>query len=161
MTTQSSRRSSARTIALTLLSLALAIGWISRERAFASMRADLVKAGTVGLDDVKMADDTPGGKLVGHIGIYFQGDTPASKKFVTGRYVIEPGKSPHAPHTHAEEEVMIVESGHGEIFCDGKTTKVGPGSTMFTTPNTSHGIVNTGDSPLVFYFVKWGTETSK
>ena len=21
---------------------------------------------------------------------------------------------------------MIVESGHGEIFCDGKTTKVGP-----------------------------------
>jgi mannose-6-phosphate isomerase-like protein (cupin superfamily) len=50
---------------------------------------------------------------------------------------------------------MIVESGSGEIFCDGKTTKVGPGSVMFTTPNAPHGITNTGDTPLVFYFVKW------
>jgi mannose-6-phosphate isomerase-like protein (cupin superfamily) len=161
MTTQASRRPSVRTIALALLSLALALGWMSRERAFASMKADLLKSGTVNLGDVKIADDMVDGKLVGHIGLYFHGDTPASKKFVTGRYVIEPGKSPHAPHTHAEEEVMVVESGHGEIFCDGKTTKVGPGSAMFTTPNASHGIVNTGDSPLVFYFIKWGTESSK
>ena len=68
---------------------------------------------------------------------------------------IDPGKTPHAPHTHVEEEIMIVESGRGEIFCDGKTTKVGPGSVMFTTPNAPHGITNTGETPLVFYFVKW------
>jgi mannose-6-phosphate isomerase-like protein (cupin superfamily) len=74
---------------------------------------------------------------------------------VTGRFVLDPGKTPHAPHTHAEEEVMIVDSGSGEIFCDGKTTLVGPGSVMFTTPNAPHGITNTGDKPLVFYFVKW------
>ena len=29
---------------------------------------------------------------------------------------------------------MIIESGHGEIFCDGKTTKIGPGSVMYTAP---------------------------
>jgi mannose-6-phosphate isomerase-like protein (cupin superfamily) len=69
--------------------------------------------------------------------------------------VLEAGKTPHAPHTHPEEEVMIVESGVGEIYCDGKTTKVGPGSVMFTTPNTAHGITNTGTTPLVFYYVKW------
>jgi mannose-6-phosphate isomerase-like protein (cupin superfamily) len=74
---------------------------------------------------------------------------------VTGRFILQPGKTPHAPHTHVEEEVMIVESGTGEIFCDGKTTKVGPGSVMFTTPNVSHGITNTGSEPLVFYYVKW------
>ncbi len=50
---------------------------------------------------------------------------------------------------------MIVESGRGEIFCDGKTTKVGPGSAMYTTPDAPHGIVNTGDVPLVFYYLKW------
>ena len=54
-----------------------------------------------------------------------------------------------------EEEVMIVESGTGEIFCDGKTTKVGPGSVMYTTPHGSHGITNTGSQPLAFYYVKW------
>ena len=42
-----------------------------------------------------------------------------------------------------------------EIFCDGKTTKVGPGSVMFATPNASHGITNTGSEPIVFYSVKW------
>jgi len=68
---------------------------------------------------VTMKDDAPGGTLLGHNGIYFLGDTPSSTKFATGRYVIEPGKSPHAPHTHIEEEVMVVESGRGEIFCDG------------------------------------------
>ena len=57
---------------------------------------------------------------------------------------------------------MIVESGVGEIFCDGKTTKVGPGSVMFTTPNASHGIKNTGETPIVFYYVKWvGKESWK
>ncbi len=91
----------------------------------------------------------------GQIGLYVAGDTEASTKFVTGRFVLDPGKTPHAPHTHVEEEVMIVESGSGEIFCDGKTTKVGPGSVMFTEPNAPHGIVNTGSTPLVFYFVKW------
>ena len=50
---------------------------------------------------------------------------------------------------------MGSESGTGEIFCDGKTTKVGPGSVMYTTPNAPHGITNTGKEPIVFYFVKW------
>ena len=44
-------------------------------------------------------------------GSTWQGDTPASTKFVTGRFVLDPGKTPHPPHTHAEEEVMVIESG--------------------------------------------------
>jgi mannose-6-phosphate isomerase-like protein (cupin superfamily) len=155
------RRRTFRTIALSLLALALALGWSSRELAFARMKADLVKSGTINLDALKMTVDSPGGKPVGHAGLYFSGDTPGSKKFVTGRYIIDPGKSPHAPHTHVEEEVMIVESGHGEIFCDGKTTAVGPGSAMYTAPNAPHGIVNTGDSHLVFSFVKWASDSGK
>jgi mannose-6-phosphate isomerase-like protein (cupin superfamily) len=144
-----------RTLALSALVLALALGWAARERAFARAMSESVKSETVNLDAVTIKEDSPDGTLAGHNGVYFAGDTPASTKFVTGRYVIEPGKTPHAPHTHVEEEVMIVESGRGEIFCDGKTTKVGPGSAMFTAPHASHGIVNTGGAPLVFYYVKW------
>ncbi len=80
---------------------------------------------------------------------------------MTGRLVLDPGKTPHPPHTHVEEEIMVIEQGHGEIFVDGKITKVGPGSVMYTTPNVSHGIVNTGDTPIVFYFVKWSGKDSK
>jgi mannose-6-phosphate isomerase-like protein (cupin superfamily) len=141
-----------------VIALALGAAWSYREVAFARTQARAVISGTINLDGVDMAAFADKGEPVGKIGIYVSGDTPASEKFVTGRFLLEPGKSPHAPHTHPEEEVMIVESGHGEIFCDGKTTKVGPGSVMYTAPNAAHGITNTGSEPIVFYFVKWASK---
>jgi mannose-6-phosphate isomerase-like protein (cupin superfamily) len=137
------------------LALILAAGWSYREVAFALDEGRRATSGTINLDQVEMRSFTDKGEAVGKNGVYLAGDTPASTKFVTGRFVLEAGKSPHAPHTHAEEEVMIIESGHGEILCDGKTTKIGPGSVMYTTPNVSHGITNTGSEPIVFYYVKW------
>ena len=137
------------------VSLALALGWASREVAFAAERAEALASRTIGLDQVKMVEARDRGEPVGENGVYLSGDTPASTKFVTGRFILPAGKTPHLPHTHLEEEVMIIESGHGEIFCDGKTTKVGPGSVMFTAPNAPHGITNTGSEPIVFYYVKW------
>ena len=154
-------RWSTRTIGMSLVVLALAVGWIGRERAFARDATERVKSGTVSLGDVKMTPHQDLGKVVGQVGIYMSGETAASSKFVTGRFVLEAGKTPHAPHIHVEEEVMIVESGNGDIFCDGKTTKVGPGSTMYTAPNVPHAIVNTGDTPLVFYFMKWAPSGTK
>jgi mannose-6-phosphate isomerase-like protein (cupin superfamily) len=137
------------------VALVLALGWSYREVAFAFERAKEVSSGTINLDQLEMASFKDKDELVGKNGVYLSGDTPASTKFATGRFILEPGKTPHAPHTHVEEEVMIIESGHGEIICDGKTTKVGPGSIMYTTPNTSHGITNTGSDPIVFYYIKW------
>lgn len=143
------------TLIPTCFALALGLGWTAREIAFARERADALKSATIPVGDVKMSDYSYEGKQVGKVGAYLSGDTPGSTKFVTGRFLLDPGQTPHAPHTHLEEEVMIVESGNGEIFCDGKTTKVGPGSVMYTTPNAPHGIVNTGKEPIVFYFIKW------
>jgi mannose-6-phosphate isomerase-like protein (cupin superfamily) len=143
------------TLVPTAIALALGVGWASREAVHARDRAAVLSSQTLNLDQVKMSVFKDQGRPVGQIGIYVQGETPASSSLVTGRFIIDPGKSPHAPHVHADEEVLIVETGHGEIICDGKTTKVGPGSVMFTTPNVLHGINNTGQEPLSFYFVKW------
>jgi mannose-6-phosphate isomerase-like protein (cupin superfamily) len=143
------------TLAPSALAIALGLGWTAREVAFANERAALVRSATVTVDQVVMSDHLNGNKAVGKAGLYLQGDTPGSTKFVTGRFVLAPGQTPHPPHVHSEEEVMIIESGQGEIFCDGKTTKIGPGSVMYTTPNAPHGITNTGETPIVFYFVKW------
>jgi mannose-6-phosphate isomerase-like protein (cupin superfamily) len=144
-----------KTILPWALAATLGACWLAREAAVAAGRAEAVHSTTVTLDQVAMKEYRYEGKAVGKIGLYVEGDTPASTKFVTGRFVLDPGQTPHAPHTHVEEEVMIVERGTGEISCDGKTTKVGPGSVMFTTPNAPHGIVNTGAEPIVFYFIKW------
>lgn len=139
----------------TLICIGLATGWAAREFAHARERTDLLRSKTITLGQVKMADYLADGKKVGQVGSYLQGDTPRSRQFVTGRFVLDAGRSPHPPHTHPEEEVMVIESGTGEIVCDGETTAIGPGSVMFTTPNVPHGIVNTGTTPLVFYFIKW------
>jgi mannose-6-phosphate isomerase-like protein (cupin superfamily) len=141
-----------------VLALGLGLGWASREVAFARERAESVRSQTVTLDKVAMQEYRDQGKPVGQVGVYVGGDTPASTRFVTGRFVLDAGKSPHPPHTHVEEEVMVIESGKGEIVCDGKTTPVGPGSVMYTAPDAPHGIVNTGETPLVFYFVKWASK---
>lgn len=143
------------------VALALAAGWAAREVAFATERANEVKSQTVTLDDVSMNRYEYEGTPCGKVGLYVEGETPASTKFVTGRFVLDPGKTPHPPHVHAEEEVMVIESGHGEIFCDGKTTKIGPGSVMYTTPNAPHGITNTGSEPIVFYFIKWEAKNAR
>ena len=137
------------------LTLVLAAGWSFRELAYAFDGPKELSSITINLDEVKLVTAHDRGQAVGENGVYLAGDTPASTKFVTGRFTLPAGKTPHLPHTHPEEEIMIVEKGHGEIFCDGKTTKVGPGSVMYTTPNAPHGITNTGDEPIVFYYVKW------
>jgi mannose-6-phosphate isomerase-like protein (cupin superfamily) len=138
-----------------VLAIVLGLGWATRELTLAADSTSPLKSRTVNVDQVTMNEFRYQDEAVGKNGLYVSGDTPASTKFVTGRFVLAPGKTPHAPHTHAEEEVMIVETGQGEIFCDGKTTKVGPGSVMYTTPHAPHGITNTGTTPLVFYYVKW------
>ncbi len=145
----------------TLLALALGSGWAWREVVHAKERAALVPSQTIGLDQVAMSVAKDQGEPVGKIGVYLDGETEGSASLVTGRFIIDPGKSPHAPHVHPDEEIMVIESGHGEIFCDGKTTKVGPGSVMFSAPNVSHNINNTGDEPLTFYFVKWVPKTGR
>jgi len=63
--------------------------------------------------------------------------------------------TPHPPHTHPEEEIMVVTEGTGEISVEGKITKVAAGSMMYCAGDHVHGIVNTGKVPLMFYFYKW------
>ncbi len=152
------RASGWKTLAPWVVAVVLGTGWLAREAVHAAAKADVLASKTINLGDLAMKEYAYEGKPVGQIGIYVAGDTPASTQFVTGRFVLEPGQTPHAPHVHAEEEVMVIEKGNGEIFCDGKTTKVGPGSVMFTTPNAPHGIVNTGKEPIVFYFIKWASK---
>ncbi|WP_435006280.1 cupin domain-containing protein [Tundrisphaera lichenicola] len=148
------------TMILGMASMSLAVGWASRERSLAQDKAPL-KSQTITLDQVKMADYSDRGDVVGKLGIYLAGDTPESTNFVTGRLVLDAGKTPHPPHTHPEEEIMVIEQGNGEIEVDGKITEVGPGSVMYTTPNVPHGIVNTGKTPIIFYFIKWAGKVGK
>jgi mannose-6-phosphate isomerase-like protein (cupin superfamily) len=49
---------------------------------------------------------------------------------------------------------MIVGEGTGEFFLDGVTTQVKKGDTIFAEANVLHGVRNTGQTPMTFYFIK-------
>jgi mannose-6-phosphate isomerase-like protein (cupin superfamily) len=91
----------------------------------------------------------------GDLRIYFDGPTDQLSAMTAGSLLLKPGMSPHPPHEHPEEEFMVVTEGSGEITIAGRTTKVGPGSMMYSAAGRMHGVVNTGKTPLLFYFYKW------
>lgn len=93
----------------------------------------------------------PSGELL----IYHEGPTDQLKMMTAGSLRLKPGKSPHPPHAHPEEEFMVVTEGTGWIEVDGKRTNVAPGSMMYCAGNKLHAIMNTGQTPLLFYFYKW------
>ncbi len=91
----------------------------------------------------------------GDLRVYYDGPTDQLKAMTAGSLQLKPGMSPHPPHQHPEEEIMVVTEGTGEISVEGKITKVGPGTMMYCAAGKLHGIVNTGKTPLLFYYYKW------
>ena len=92
--------------------------------------------------------------------VHYNGPTDQLSGMCTGMAVLEPGASPHPPHRHPEEEFLIVADGTGEIECNGKVSNVGPGAIMYCAGNVLHGITNTGNVPLTFYWSKWMTSNT-
>lgn len=91
----------------------------------------------------------------GDLRTYFDGPTDQLRSMTAGSLMLKPGMSPHPPHQHPEEEIMVVTEGSGEIVVEGKVTKVGPGAMMYCAGGKLHGVKNTGTQPLLFYFYKW------
>ena len=85
------------------------------------------KSKTVTLDQVKM-DRLPRARQARRQDrdLPRRATRPVSSKFVTGRLVLDPGKTPHPPHTHVEEEVMVIEQGHGEIDWTARSPRSDP-----------------------------------
>ena len=68
---------------------------------------------------------------------------------------LPPGQTTHAPHTHPNEEVIVVREGTLEAFQNGRKTRVGPGSVLFMASNEPHNVVNVGDTMAVYHVINW------
>jgi quercetin dioxygenase-like cupin family protein len=67
------------------------------------------------------------------------------------------GQSPHPPHKHPDEEVLIVKEGTLEVFLAGETRRVGPGAVIFQAANQMHTVRNVGETPAVYHVIKWNS----
>ena len=65
------------------------------------------------------------------------------------------GLASHAPHTHPNEEVVILKEGTLEVYSNGDTVTVGAGSVLFFASNQSHGVRNVGTGPATYHVINW------
>ena len=68
---------------------------------------------------------------------------------------LKPGQSPHAPHKHEHEELLIVKEGTLETFQNGATRRAGPGAIIFQASNELHNVTNVGTAPATYYVIGW------
>ena len=70
---------------------------------------------------------------------------------------LNPGKSPHPPHRHPNEEMLIIRQGTVEALVNGEWKRVGPGSVIFFASNQLHGLRNVGPEPAVYHVINFKT----
>jgi len=71
---------------------------------------------------------------------------------------LKEGISSHAPHTHRDEEFVLMRYGTGDMDLDGKHYIGGPGSIFFLASGGYHGINNAGNSACEYFAIRWLTQ---
>lgn len=65
------------------------------------------------------------------------------------------GQASHAPHTHPNEEIIILKEGTCEAYINGVWTPMSTGSMAFFASNVPHAIRNVGKTPATYHVVNW------
>jgi mannose-6-phosphate isomerase-like protein (cupin superfamily) len=94
----------------------------------------------------------------------FRGATRTLAEMSCHASVLVPGHSPHAPHAHQEEEILIPLHGEVELVIAGSPTdraprieRVAPGSFVYYPGGQYHTIRNRGSAPAGYLMFKWRT----
>ena len=94
---------------------------------------------------------------VGSVRSFFTVRTPTLERLEVHVTTLNPGKSPHPPHRHPNEEMIIVRQGTVEALVNGEWKRVGPGSVIFFASNQLHGLRNVGTEPAVYHVINFKT----
>jgi len=92
---------------------------------------------------------------------YFTGETLGTKDVLTAVAVVNPGKTVHRAHRHAEEEYLVIAEGSGTWSLDGKESPAKRGDILYAEPWVYHGVTNTGSEPLIFVVVRFNSKGVK
>jgi quercetin dioxygenase-like cupin family protein len=87
----------------------------------------------------------------------FQAPTPTLDELECHITTLKPGESPHAPHKHPDEELIVIKEGTVQSTVNGLVKIVGPGSVIFQASNQLHGIKNVGTTQAIYHVIKWKT----
>lgn len=97
---------------------------------------------------------------VGSVRSFFKSRTPTLDELEVHVTTLNPGKAPHPPHKHPNEEMLIIRQGTVEVLINGEWKRVGPGSVVFFASNQLHGLRNVGDEQAIYHVINWKSATT-
>jgi (S)-ureidoglycine aminohydrolase len=68
---------------------------------------------------------------------------------------LNPGLSSHAPHTHKNEEIILMIDGEGEMIHGDQKRMLFTGGAAWVETMIPHNITNTGKRPAVYFAIQW------
>ncbi|PHN04202.1 cupin domain-containing protein [Flavilitoribacter nigricans] len=86
------------------------------------------------------------------------GPTVFMERFEIHATTLKAGMAPHPPHSHSdEEELIIVKEGQVQVTIGNESRILGPGSVAFAEIGDEHGFSNSGDTEATYYVIKMKT----
>jgi len=92
----------------------------------------------------------------------FRGSTPNLRSIGCHVSVLDPGKQPHPPHQHAEEEILIVLDGEADLVLEDSATpgvtiphRAKAGTFAYYPAGFLHTIRNPSSRPVTYLMFKW------
>ena len=92
----------------------------------------------------------------------FKGSTPMLRELGAHMSVLEPGRVPHPPHAHLEEEILVVLEGEAEVVLasspddvDPRIERFGTGDWAFYRSYQHHTIRSAGPAPVTYLMFRW------
>jgi (S)-ureidoglycine aminohydrolase len=86
---------------------------------------------------------------------FFNKPTSQLVKFEMHTTALNAGLDSHAPHTHREEEIILILKGKVTMHIDGKLYPAGPGDVVFLSSGSSHALINTGIEQCEYFAFQW------
>lgn len=68
---------------------------------------------------------------------------------------LNPGLNSHPPHTHQNEEIILMIDGDGEMILGDSKHRISTGQTAWVASMLPHNITNTGKRPALYFAIQW------
>ncbi len=101
-------------------------------------------------DNLEMKKTEPGGRRD-----FFNKPTSTCEKYEMHVTTLNQGLPSHAPHTHPEEEIILLLKGNATMQVNNKDYPMAPGDFVFAASGDFHGIRNSGTGQCEYFAFQW------
>jgi (S)-ureidoglycine aminohydrolase len=86
---------------------------------------------------------------------FFSRPTSHLAQFEMHTTALNAGEESHWPHTHVQEEIILILRGHVEMFINGDRYKASAGDIVFLSSRIPHALTNTGEEQCEYFAFQW------